>query len=157
MANVDFGAAPVDEPIGTKIFGTADRAVQFEKLFADDVSLRKALAALQRGPVRFYRNNVVIFEDDEDHLLFVVSGVVRSGKICRNGNRNVVAFYLPGDLFGWTDVKQSLLIDAASDTEVVFLKRSSLLSLATRDARVASVLLSAATSELARAQQHVLL
>jgi len=158
MANLDFNTTPVVEPNNSKIFGTADTAVCFEKLFADDVFLQRTLAALQRGPVRYYRDNVVVFEDDlEDYLLFVVSGVVRSCKTCKNGTRNVVAFYLPGDFFGWADVKHSLSIEAASDTEVLFLKRSSLLSLGTRDGRVASVLLNSTTNELARAQEHILL
>lgn len=38
MANLDFGTTSVVEPNNTKIFGTADTAVHFEKLFADDVS-----------------------------------------------------------------------------------------------------------------------
>jgi CRP/FNR family transcriptional regulator, nitrogen fixation regulation protein len=91
------------------------------------------------------------------YLLFVVSGVVRSCKICKSGTRSVVAFYLPGDLFGWIDPQLSLSIEAATDTEVLFIKRSGLLSLASRDARVANVLLRATTNELARAQEHVLL
>jgi CRP/FNR family nitrogen fixation transcriptional regulator len=68
-----------------------------------------------------------------------------------------VSFYLPGDLFGWTEPKLSLSIEAATDTEVLFIKRSGLLSLASRDVRVANVLLTATTNELARAQEHVLL
>ena len=76
MANLDFGRTPVVEPNQGKIFGTADTAVCFEQLFGDDVPLRRALAALQRGPFPFYRDNVVVFEDNlEDYLLFVVSGV----------------------------------------------------------------------------------
>jgi CRP/FNR family nitrogen fixation transcriptional regulator len=157
MANLDLGTAHA-EPNHSKIFGTADTAVCFEKLFADDVSLQRTLSALQRGPVRFYRDNVVVFEDEmEDYLLFVVSGVVRSCKTCKNGVRNVVAFYLPGDLFGWSDVRRSLSIEAATDAEVLFLKRDSLLSLASRDGRVASYLLSATTNELARCQEHIML
>ena len=158
MANLDFDKASVVETDSGKIFGTADTAVRFGKLFTDDVSVQRTLSALQRGPVRFYQDNVVAFADDlEDYLLFVVSGVVRSCKTCKNGTSNVVAFNLPGDLFGWTDVKRSLAIEAASDTEVLFLKRSGLFSLATRDGRVASVLLNATTNELARAQEHILL
>jgi hypothetical protein len=33
-ANFDFGTTAVVEPNNTKIFGTADTAVHFEKLFA---------------------------------------------------------------------------------------------------------------------------
>src|SRR5262245_16160331 len=85
MANLDFGTTPVFEQTDTKIFGTADNAVQFEKLFADDVSLQRALATLQRGPVRFYRDNVFVFEDDlDDYLLsssrawFAVAGPAKT-------------------------------------------------------------------------------
>ena len=55
------------------------------------------------------------------------------------------------------NAKLSLSIEAATDSEVLFIKRSGLLSLASRDVRVANVLLTAATNELARAQEHVLL
>jgi CRP-like cAMP-binding protein len=153
MANLDFV-----ERNDQSIFGTVDTAVEFKELFAEDASLQRALKALQRGPVRFYRDNHVVAEDDlKKYLLFVVSGVARSCKVCKSGTRSVVAFYLPGDLFGWTDTKHSLAIEAASDTEVLFLKRGSLLSLATRDSRVASFLLDATTNELARTQGHLLL
>jgi CRP/FNR family nitrogen fixation transcriptional regulator len=89
--------------------------------------------------------------------MFVVTGVVRSCKICKSGTRSVVSFYLPGDLFGWSEPKLSLSIEAATDSEVLFIKRSGLLSLASRDVRVANVLLTAASNEIARAQEHVLL
>jgi CRP/FNR family transcriptional regulator, nitrogen fixation regulation protein len=78
-------------------------------------------------------------------------------RFCESGTRSVVAFYLPGDFFGWVDPKLSLTIEAATDTEVLFIKRNGLRSLASRDARVANVLLRATTNELARAQEHVLL
>jgi CRP/FNR family transcriptional regulator, nitrogen fixation regulation protein len=158
MANVDFYTTPFVEFNDTKIFGAADTAAHFAKVFGDDASLQRTLSALQRGPVSFYRDNVIALDEDvADYLLFVVSGAVRSCKICERGTRSVVSFYLPGDLFGWTDAKLSLSIEAATDTKVVFIKRSGLLSLASRDARVANVLLTATTNDLARAQEHILL
>ena len=158
MANLDFTTLGDVEPNNGKIFGTADAAVHFEKLFASDASLQRTLAALQRGPVRFYRDNVIVFEGDlAKYLLFVVSGVIRRCKSNKDGTRNVIAFNLPGDLFGWTDVYRSLSIEAASDTEVLFVKRNGLLSLAKRDGEVGNVLLRATTNELARAQEHILL
>jgi CRP/FNR family nitrogen fixation transcriptional regulator len=158
LANLDFYTTPFAEFNDTKIFGTADTAAHFAKVFGDDASLQRTLSALQRGPVSFYRDNVIALDGDvSDYLLFVVSGVVRSCKICKSGTRSVVAFYLPGDLFGWTDAKLSISIEAATDTKVLFIKRNGLLSLASRDARVANVLLTATTNELARAQEHILL
>jgi CRP/FNR family transcriptional regulator, nitrogen fixation regulation protein len=90
-------------------------------------------------------------------MFFVVSGVVRSCKVFESGSRNVVAFYLPGDLLGWSDLKHSLSIEAATDTAVLFLRRNALLSLATQNSRVASYLLSATTNQLERAHEHVIL
>ena len=106
MANLDFV-----EFNDTKIFGTADTSAEFAKMFGDNESLQRTLSALQRGPVRFYRDNVIAVDGDvPDYLMFVVNGVVRSCKICQSGTRSVVAFYLPGDFFCLVDPKLSLSI-----------------------------------------------
>ena len=160
MANIDFDTKPLVAPNDSKIFGTVDTAVDFTETLGKDLSLKRALCALQRGPIRFYRDNVIVCDENEDaadYIYFVVSGVVRSCKSFENGNRNVVAFYIPGDLFGWTDLKRSLSLEAATDTAVLFLKRSALLSLASRESRVASFLLTATTNQLERAQEHIIL
>jgi CRP/FNR family nitrogen fixation transcriptional regulator len=158
MTNVDVDKAPFVAPKPNKIFGTVDTPVDFLEALGTDKTLKRALSALPRVPMRFYRDNVIAFEEDAaEHIFFVVRGVVRSCKIFKHGVRNIVAFYLPGDLFGWTDLQHSLSIEAATDTEVLFLKRNALLSIASRDNRVASFLLAAATNELGRAQDHILL
>jgi CRP/FNR family nitrogen fixation transcriptional regulator len=158
MANLDFCTTPFAEFNDTKIFGTADTVAHFAKVFDGKASLQRTLSALQRGPGRFYRDQVIALDEDvAEYLLFVVTGVVRSCKTCKTGARSVVSFYLPGDFFGWVDAKLSLSIEAATDTELLFIKRRGLLSLASRDARIANILLKATTNELARAQEHVLL
>jgi len=119
MANLDFCTTPFVEFDDTKIFGTADTVANFAKVAGDDASLQRKLSALQRGPVRFYQNNVIALNEDvADHLMFVITGVVRSCKICKSGNRSIVSFYLPGDFVGWVDAKLSLSIEAATDTEL---------------------------------------
>src|SRR5262245_41673926 len=86
MANVDFVRTPVVEPNDTKIFGTVETPVDFAKTFGNDVSLKRALSALQRGPIRFYRDNVIACDEDTGYyIFFVVSGVVRSCKACEGG------------------------------------------------------------------------
>ena len=60
MANIDFDTTPVVEPNKTKIFGTVDTSVDFAKTFGEEVTLKRALSALQRGPARFYRDNVIV-------------------------------------------------------------------------------------------------
>jgi CRP/FNR family transcriptional regulator, nitrogen fixation regulation protein len=93
--------------------------------------------------------------DSADYLFLVVSGVVRHCKTFQNGTRNIVAFYLPGDLFGSTDSDHCLSVEAAADAMVMFIKRSGLFSIATQESRVASFLLATTTNELRRAYGHV--
>ena len=158
MTNVDFYKAPFVAPKANKIFGTVDTPVHLTEAFGTEKAVKRALSALPRVPMRFYRDNLIAYEGDAaDYIFFVVRGVVRSCKIFQHGARNIVAFYLPGDLFGWTDLKHSLSLEAATDTELLFLKRSALLSIASRESRVASFLLVATTNELGRAQDHILL
>jgi CRP/FNR family transcriptional regulator, nitrogen fixation regulation protein len=124
----------------------------------DDQEIRRALWALRRGPISFHRNNVIACEGDSaDCIFMVVGGVVRTCKIFQNGERAVVAFYLPGDLLGWGDKTHSLSIEAASNATVLFFKRTSLVSTATRNNKVARLLLDLTTSELQRAQEQATL
>jgi len=148
-------AGPAKIPaVGVKPAVPAD----YPDAFGDEQTVKRALSALRRGPIRFYRDNVIACEGDSaDYLFLVVSGVIRSCKTFQNGTRSIVAFYLPGDLFGWTDLKHSLSAEAATDAVVLLLKRSALLSIASRENRVASYLLAATTNELQRAQEHALL
>ena len=79
MANLDFCTTPFAEFNDTKIFGTADTVAHFAKVFDGKASLQRTLSALQRGPVHFYRDQVIALDEDVDkYLLFVVTGVVRS-------------------------------------------------------------------------------
>ena len=118
-------------------------------------ALKSALSALQRGPIRFKRNHVIACEGDSaDYVFLVVSGVVRSCKTFHNGDRAVIAFYLPGDLFGWGDEVRPLSIEAASDAIVMLIKRNGLASLAARNRQLTEFLRSAATRELDRVQRY---
>src|SRR5262249_36978999 len=60
-------------------------------------------------------------------------------------------------MFGWTDLSHSLTAEAAANTMVLFIKRSALFSLASREERVARFLLAATMKELRRTQEHALL
>ena len=127
-------------------------------LYADVASeraLKSALSALQRGPIRFRRNHVIACEGDSaDYVFLVVSGVVRSCKTFKNGDRAVVAFYLPGEMFGWGDEIHPLSIEAASNVMVTLLKRKGLASLAATNTRLAEFLRSVVTRELRRTQER---
>jgi len=133
-------------------------AIDFPEAFGDKHTLKQALSALQRGPIRFHRDNVIACEGDAaDYLFLVVSGVVRHCKTFENGSRNIVAFYLPGDLFGWSNAKHVLSVEAAADAMVLFIKRAGLLSIAAQESQVARFLLATTTNDLRRSYEHSLL
>ena len=144
MTDVDFDNKPFVAPKDAKTFGTVDTSVDFLEALGADQALKRNLSALQRGPIRFCRNNVIVAEGDvTDYIFFVIKGVIRSCKTFENGARSIVAFYMPGDVFGWSDLTYSLSIEAATDTELLFVKRSAFLSIASREVRVANFLLTA--------------
>jgi CRP/FNR family transcriptional regulator, nitrogen fixation regulation protein len=121
--------------------------------------LNRALCALQRGPIRYPRDNVIVCEGDPtDYMFLVVSGTVRTCRTYQTGTRSIIAFYLPGELLGWTNTaKHSLSVEAATDAIVVSLKRRGLLSIASQESEIARSLLAATTNELRRTQEHALL
>jgi len=120
---------------------------------------KRAILSVRRGPVRYRRNSTIVCEGDPaDYVFMVVDGIVRRCKTFQNGTRAIVAFHTPGELFGWTDeLKHALSIEAATDALVLFFKRSALISVAAREQKVASFLLTSTTSELRRIQEHSLL
>jgi len=140
------------------IFRAITKVGSFSGRFVDGRTVKDALSALQPVTIRFRQDQVIACEGEAaDYILVVVSGVVRKCKNFEHGRRSIVAFYQPGDLFGWSEQKHSLSIEAASNAVVMFVKRSALNSLAARDSNVAALLLDIATSQLRRAQKHALL
>ena len=121
-------------------------------------SAERAVLSVRRGPIRYRRNSTIVCEGDPaDYIFMVVDGVVRRCKTFQNGTRAIVAFHTSGELFGWTDeLIHALSIEAATDALILYFKRSVLMSAASRDHKVASFLLRAATSELRCIQLHSL-
>src|SRR5262245_53575434 len=131
MTNLDFDKTPFITRKDPKSFGSAYAAADFFRAVNADQALRRTLSALQQYPIRFRRDNVIASEGDAiDYVFFVVKGVIRSCKTFENGDRRIVAFYVPGDVFGWSDATHSLSVEAAANTELLFIKRSGLLSVA---------------------------
>jgi CRP/FNR family nitrogen fixation transcriptional regulator len=140
----------------------AEAKAEFSNAFMlDDThkAAKQALLAIRRGPIRYCRNSTIVCEGDpSDYVFLIVDGTVRSCRTFENGTRSIVAFHIPGELFGWTDdVKHSLSAEAATDSMILFFKRSILFSLATHESKLASFLLAATTNELRRVQEHSLL
>ena len=118
--------------------------------------VKDGVLALRRGPMRYRRDAMIVCEGDPtEYILLVVGGVARSGRTNRDGSRHIAAFHFPGEPFGWCgNPAHSLFAEAATETLVLFLKRSTLLATAIRDSRIASYLLTATANELQRAQEH---
>jgi CRP/FNR family nitrogen fixation transcriptional regulator len=110
-------------------------------------------------PMSFGRNSEIYGENEPaDYLYKVVSGAVRTYKILTDGRRQVGAFHLPGDIFGLEIADEhAFSAEAVSDSRILVIKRSALMSLAARDNQAANELWTLTSRELQRAQDHVLL
>ena len=61
MTNLDFGDALIaSRPRKASAFGA-----DFSEAFFNESALKRALSALQRGPIRFHRNNVIACDGDK--------------------------------------------------------------------------------------------
>jgi CRP/FNR family transcriptional regulator, nitrogen fixation regulation protein len=108
--------------------------------------------------VRFARNAEIFGEDEEAEYLYqVVSGAVRTYRMLDDGRRQVVAFYLPGDIFGveGTNVHQCSA-EATTESQVLVVKRANVMARAERERDLAHRLWMLTVRELQRIQAHSL-
>jgi CRP/FNR family nitrogen fixation transcriptional regulator len=132
----------------------------FAGLIGDEYkSLARTFFALRRGPIRYSRNQTIVIEGDASEYIFLlISGVVRSLRSFDDGTRSIVSFYLPTEFFGLTNNPTHLLTaEAATDANILFFKRATLVSMAKGESRIANFLLMAALNELQRAHEHSVL
>lgn len=111
------------------------------------------------GAVMPYPRNAEIFGEDEpsDYLYKVVSGTVRTYKLLDDGRRQIGGFYLPGDIFGLeAGAEHRFTAEAVSDSRILVVKRSALISLASRNVELASELWALTARELAHVQNLML-
>jgi CRP/FNR family nitrogen fixation transcriptional regulator len=112
------------------------------------------------GPVRHFSADSEIYAegDDADCFYKVVSGVVRTCKFLSDGRRQIDAFHVAGDVFGFeTAAEHRLSAEAVSDCTLITCRRRGFELLAGRDDRVAGQLFTYAMRCLERAQEHSLL
>jgi CRP/FNR family nitrogen fixation transcriptional regulator len=111
------------------------------------------------APMPFARNAEIYGENEPAEYLYkVVSGSVRTYKVLNDGRRQIGAFYLAGDMFGLEvgDV-HTFSAEAIVNSKILVIKRSALVSLATRDNEIARKLWTMTAGELQRVQAHILL
>jgi CRP/FNR family transcriptional regulator, nitrogen fixation regulation protein len=114
--------------------------------------------AMMGAPMRFSRNAEVYGEDEPAEYLYqVISGAVRTYRMLDDGRRQVVAFYLPGDIFGVEagDVHLSSA-EAISESQVLVVKRGAVMARAEHERDLAKQLWTLTVRELQRVQQHSL-
>jgi CRP/FNR family nitrogen fixation transcriptional regulator len=111
------------------------------------------------APMSFSRNEEIYGEGEAaDYLYKVVRGAVRMYKVLTDGRRQVGAFYLPGDMFGFeTGDEHASSAEAIGDVTVLVFKRTAVAALAARDSDVARQLWDITAHELDRSHKHLLL
>jgi len=91
-----------------------------------------------------------------NYLYSLVAGVARGYRMTPDGRRQVVAFYVPGDLFGFElGGEHSFSVEAVSNSKARMIKRTLISLAAARDHDIAADLVSGIARELRRNQQHV--
>jgi CRP/FNR family nitrogen fixation transcriptional regulator len=126
---------------------------------ADPQFAMRSLLALRVGLTHYPCNKMICIEGDPaEYIFLLIAGVVRTCRSFEDGNRSIVCFHVPGELFGFNgELTHSLSAEAASNTTMLLLKRSAVLAMAARDSRIANFLLANTTKELRRLQEHAVL
>jgi CRP/FNR family transcriptional regulator, nitrogen fixation regulation protein len=106
-----------------------------------------------------YARNVEVFGEGEgaEYIYKVVSGAVRSFRILDDGRRQVIAFHMPGEVFGVEvgDIHR-FSAEVVSDAVILVVKRSAILALAARDGDVGRQLWLLMAHDLQCVQDHML-
>jgi CRP/FNR family transcriptional regulator, nitrogen fixation regulation protein len=107
----------------------------------------------------FARNEEIYGEGEAAEYAYkVLSGAVRVYKILSDGRRQISAFYLPGDIFGLEPGRDhAFSADAVVDSDVLVVKRATLMLLTSRDVGAAQQLWTLTARELQHMQDHVVL
>jgi CRP/FNR family transcriptional regulator, nitrogen fixation regulation protein len=112
------------------------------------------------GAIVPFARNAEIYGENEgvEYLYKVLTGSVRTYKLLRDGRRQIGAFYLPGDVFGFeVGDEHTLSAEAIVDCQLLVLRQTSVAALAARESSVARQLWDMTLIELQRAQDHVML
>jgi CRP/FNR family nitrogen fixation transcriptional regulator len=107
-----------------------------------------------------YEVKALIFQEHDraDRVYKVLSSSVCTCKDLSDGRRQIVAFYLPGDLFGFECADEhTLSAEAVSNAKVLVIKKNALMAVTGCDSRIERQVLLLMSRELARLQERVLL
>src|SRR3974390_1063644 len=118
--------------------GTSRRPVVITRPAAP-VASRTGTIEMMGAPMPFARNSEIYGENEPAEYLYkVISGTVRTYKVLVDGRRQIGAFHVPGDVFGFeTGEEHTLSAEAITDCRIAVIKRTALMAVAARDNEVA--------------------
>jgi CRP-like cAMP-binding protein len=108
---------------------------------------------------KFEKNRTIYFEGDEAaHYYKVRSGTVRLCKVTEDGRRQIAAFLIAGDLFGWTDQDAyNFSAEAVTDVTVEKFSRTRVEDTVKASPSLGRRILALVSGQLASAHEHLLL
>lgn len=115
---------------------------------------------LAAGTVIHVREGHEIFAEGmpTDSFYKVLGGVVRVCRFLGDGRRQIEAFHVPGEVFGFEiDAERNLSAEAVNDCTLVCYRRRSVEQMAQKDQAVSRQLLHHVLQNLKQAQDHALL
>jgi CRP/FNR family nitrogen fixation transcriptional regulator len=123
----------------------------------DGITLGKL--RLQGVRMRFERNEEVFGAGESAEYVYrVISGAIRTMRFSSDGRRQILAFHLPGDVFGLElERTHELSAEAVVESEVLLVRRSIVEKGVAEDVTAARALLELAAGQLHEAQEHALL
>lgn len=107
----------------------------------------------------FAANEEIFGEEEEaDFVYRVIDGAVRTTRLLRDGRRQIVGFYMPGEVFGLEcGDTHRFSAEAIVDSNIVLVKRAALTRAAEQDGAVAHELWQVTAHDLEALQDHMLL
>jgi CRP-like cAMP-binding protein len=121
---------------------------------------REASGSAHGRQVLHFAPDAEIYGDSDENASFykVLSGVVRTCKFRSDGRRQIDAFHLPGEIFGFdAGTRHRLSAEAVSDCVVVAYRWRAVEAPGEIDDRLAAQFFGYAMQNLQRAQEHSLL
>lgn len=108
--------------------------------------------------VSFPANAVFYDEGDSSTYLYrIVTGVARSFRMTVEGRRQIIAFYVPGDLFGFeVGDTRTFSAEAVTNMHVRMIKRASIAGMVAKDDDIAKQVWLSVNREIRRSQEHIL-
>lgn len=125
---------------------------------SDAINLGPGLV-LQGTRMRFGRNEEIFGQGEKAEYVYrVVSGAVRTIRFTCDGRRQIMAFHLPGDVFGLeANQMHSLSAEAICAGEVTMIRRSLIDHAAAEQPTAAQALMRLYALQLQAAQEHAVM